>query len=632
MRLSLLAGVVFAAGATNTGASIDAFVQLGAKLTAAGETAGGSFGSSVALSADGNTVLIGAEHDANGAGGAYVFTHSGSAWHQVGGRLSPSDGTFGGRFGASVALSADGNTALIGAPTDGGDSGAAWVFTRSGSTWTQVGSKLTPNDASGSHVEFGTSVALSGNATTALIGGPEDGDVGAAWIFAPTRSLPVVNKTTRAVTVVPIGLPVDWKQQGSKLTPSDEKGFGAFGSSVALATDGGTALIGGATDNSGQGAAWVFARSGSTWSQDGRKLTAFDEYGPKGQFGDAVTLSGDGTTVLIGATADEHAAGGAWVFTHSGTGWIQQGYRLTPRDERGAALFGNALALSSDGNTALIGGPNDAAGNGAAWLFTRTGTAWTQQGNKLTASDESGAGEFGTGVALSGDRATVLVGGAYDTNDTGAAWLFSSAPPVVAGLNPSSGPAGGGTLVTINGSHLTAASAVSFGTTAATLFKVVSDSQITALTPVGTPGSVDVTVTSPTGTSAVSGVDKFTYTTATTTATTSTTSATTTTTTKPTTAGKGPVARIVYATVVGKGAHRTLEVRIRVSEPDSARLQLFAHTSRLLTKTFEVKGGGNGLMTSLPRGTTRGTDQLVIRLVDTGGHQKTYTIALLVPS
>ena len=130
--------------------------------------------------------------------------------------------------------------------------------------------------------------------------------------------------------------------------------------------------------------------------QQGSKLTASGETGD-GAFGASVALSADGTTALIGGPFDNGYVGAAWVFTRSGSTWTQQGSKLTGGDETGAGEFGFSVALSADGNTALIGGAEDNSGVGAAWVFTRSGSAWTQQGAKLTASDETGAGGFGSG-------------------------------------------------------------------------------------------------------------------------------------------------------------------------------------------------------------------------------------------
>ncbi len=316
---------------------IDPLIQQGEKLTGAGEIASGRFGYSVALSADGDTALIGARYDtpnANEAGGAWVFTRSGSTWTQQGGQLNGTghagetlfDHIGEGEFGYSVALSADGDTALIGGPRDNYYDGAAWVFTRSGSTWTQ---------------------------------------------------------------------------QGEKLNGGGDTGKGEFGSQVALSADGDTALIGGSADKGGAGAVWVFTRSGSTWAQQGEKLV------------------GDCTS----SCANE------------GTGEIGDG------------RFGVSEALSADGDTALIGGIDDNSTRGAAWVFTRSGSTWTDQGEKLVGGGEGGEGEFGTNVALSADGGTARIGAGRDTGGWGAAWVFVDAPTAATGAATGVGE----TSATLNG-------------------------------------------------------------------------------------------------------------------------------------------------------------------------------------
>ena len=122
----------------------EAYTEQGLKLVGAGETGDGSFGHSVAISADGNTALVGGSEDNNLVGAAWIFTRTATGWAQQGGKLTASDevdnGLDNGHFGESVALSSDGNTALIGAPADAHRSpGAAWIFTRTGPTWTQQG-------------------------------------------------------------------------------------------------------------------------------------------------------------------------------------------------------------------------------------------------------------------------------------------------------------------------------------------------------------------------------------------------------------------------------------------------------------------------------------------------------------
>jgi FG-GAP repeat len=407
--------------------TVDPFVQQ-AKLTGGGEEGEGQFGVSVSLSADGNTALVGAIADESEVakkeepmGAAWVFTRSGSTWTQQGPKLTPKAGeeTVAGRFGKSVQLSADGNTALVGAPFDTSSTGAAWVFTRSGSTWTQQGSKLTGSETT-SGSRFGTGVSLSADGNTALVGGEgEDTLAGAAWVYARSGST--------------------WSQQGPKLTGGgEEMGEGRLGESVALSGDGNTALVGGYGDNGGIGAAWVYARSGSTWSQQGPKLTAAggEEKG-KGSFAFSVALSAEGDTALVGSPADE-TGGGAYVFTRSGSTWTQQGSRLQGSGMTSESEFGTAVALSENGETALVGGESDGGGVGAAWVFTRSGSSWTQQGSKLTGGGEEGGGLLGQSVALSADGDTALAGGEGDDTSRGAAWAFAD-PPASATTGSASG-------------------------------------------------------------------------------------------------------------------------------------------------------------------------------------------------
>ena len=201
--------------------------------------------------------------------------------------------------------------------------GAAWIFTRTGSKWAQQGTKLTGGGESGAEANFGSSVALSSDGTTALIGGKGDNaDAGAAWVFTREGS--------------------EFKQQGSKLTGAGETGKGELGGSAALSADGDTAIVGGRADNSFAGAAWVFTRSGTSWTQQGSKLTGSGET-LKGDFGDSVALSGEGNTAIVGANADGGFAGAAWVFTRSGSSWTQEGSKLTGSGEVGEGEFGSAV-------------------------------------------------------------------------------------------------------------------------------------------------------------------------------------------------------------------------------------------------------------------------------------------------
>src|SRR5207247_5655260 len=146
----------------------------------------------------------------------------------------------------------------------------------------------------------------------------------------------------------------------------------AFGTAVALSADGGTAAIAGVADDGG-GAIWTFTRAGSSWLQTAKLIP--NDATAKSGFGVRLALSDDGT-LIVGSNQDTGGVGAAWIFVRSGSTWTQEGPKLTPNDERGAANFGIRVALAGDGRTALIGGWNDEHAVGAAWVFTRSGSTW----------------------------------------------------------------------------------------------------------------------------------------------------------------------------------------------------------------------------------------------------------------
>src|SRR5579872_2188324 len=344
------------------------FIQQGGKLVGTGSVGSANQGCSVAISKDGNTVLVGGCADNGNVGAAWVFTRSGGLWSQQGSKLVGT-GTIGGAGsgqGLSVALSGDGNTALVGSPNDNGDVGAAWVFTRSGSVWTQGGTKLVGTGSVGT-ANQGISVALSLDGNTAIVGGFFDNKspgglaVGAVWVY------------TRVGGV--------WSQQGGKLVGSGATNSAEQGFSVALSGDGNTLIEGGPFDRGNAGTVWVFTRSGGVWSQQSQLVGRGGSTFPNGAWqGSSVALSEDGNTAIEGGNFDSGYAGAAWVFTRSGSVWTQEGSKLVGTGAiGGTANQGASVALSADGNTALVGGLGDNGGAGAMWVYARAGGVWSQQ-------------------------------------------------------------------------------------------------------------------------------------------------------------------------------------------------------------------------------------------------------------
>ncbi len=384
------------------------FSQQGPKLVGSGAVGNAFQGQSVALSADGNTAIVGGIVDGS-SGAAWVWTRSGGSWSQQSAKLVGSGAAGNANQGQSVSLSADGNTAIVGGGFDSNQAGAAWVWTRSGGVWTQQGAKLVGSGGVGK-AQQGESVSLSADGNTAIVGGFEDnGNVGAAWVW--TRSGGV------------------WTQQGPKLTGSGAEGNAEQGWAVSLSADGNTAIIGGFADNSFGGAAWVWTRGGGVWTQQGGKLVGSDAVGGAADQGLSVSLSSDGNTAIVGGTGDTINAGAAWIWTRSGGVWSQQSGKLSGTGAAGSAMQGQSVALSADGNTAIVGGDFDNSRAGATWVWTRSGGVWTQLGSKLVGSGALGASEQGFAVAISSDGNTVLVGGRQDNNNAGAAWVFTRVVP-----------------------------------------------------------------------------------------------------------------------------------------------------------------------------------------------------------
>ena len=678
MRKSVLAVAV---GAMLVSQGVHAqFSQQGSKLTGTGATGNAWQGNAVALSSDGNTAIVGGYLDNAGAGAAWIFGRSNGVWSQQGVKLVGTSATGPGSSsqGWAVAISGDGNTALVGGPADNTGRGAVWAFTRSGNAWAQQGTKFAGSGAVGA-ANQGWAVALSSDGNTALVGGPADNSgAGAVWVFTRTGGT-WKQQGSKLVGTGAIG--------GLLAVSGGSGAYGsaAQGSSVALSSDGSTAVVGGMQDNSGYGAVWVFTQSSGKWTQQGYKLvgsspntfftvtgnasvtatfaqqpvpcyslataisphskgtitvntpqsckggytpgtqislevvpqnsnwaivgwsgsggtfSALSSYsttftiaanatvtanlsaagsdcetlavavepagaglaaintaancetsasvegftqgtslfvaaqpgpgfvftgwtslggafanasapttrftiaasttaianfaptptgcyslsaaaGPSGagavttntpqncsggytpgtpvsltanpaagwtfsswsgsggsllnpgglapssaNQGLSIAVSGDGNTLIFGGDVAGPSTGTVWVFSRSGTTWTQQGNPIVTSGIGGLSQQSWAVGLSTDGNTAVVAEPGDNTGMGAAWVFTRSGGVWTQQGNKVVGTGATGNAEQGYAAAISGDAGTIVIGGPTDSGGAGAAWAFTSA-------------------------------------------------------------------------------------------------------------------------------------------------------------------------------------------------------------
>ena len=368
-----------------------------AKLLASDGATNDYFGYSVSISSDGNTAIVGAHVDDSSRGSAYIYTRSGSTWTQQT-KLLASDGTVSDYFGVSVSISSDGNTAIVGAHVDDSSRGSAYIYTRSGSTWTQQ-TKLLASDGTASD-NFGISVSISSDGNTAIVGARGDGSSrGSAYIYTRSGST--------------------WTQQ-TKLIASDGSSGDYFGWSVSMSGDGNTAIVGAYRDDDYRGSAYIYTRSGSTWTQQ-TKLIASDG-STSDNFGRSVSISSDGNTAIVGAYGDD-SRGSAYIYTRSGSTWTQQ-TKLIASDGSSGDYFGWSVSMSSDGNTAIVGAYRDDSSRGSAYIYTRSGSTWTQQ-TKLIASDGSSGGYFGWSVSMSSDGNTAIVGAYTDDSNRGTAYIYA---------------------------------------------------------------------------------------------------------------------------------------------------------------------------------------------------------------
>ncbi len=228
-----------------------------------------------------------------------------------------------------------------------------------------------------------------------------------------------------ALGIFPNLLFAQFTQQGLKLVGTNSVGNSNQGNSVAISSDGNTAIVGGPFDNNHTGAVWVFIRSGGVWTQQGSKLVGTGAVGNPVEQGHSVAISSDGNTIVIGGYYDNVGVGAVWVFTRSGGVWTQQGSKLVGTGYGTYPYQGSSVAISADGNTIIEGGDDDNNAIGAIWIFTRTGGVWTQQGTKLLGTGAINNATQGCSVSISADGNTAIEGGLNDNNFAGALWVFT---------------------------------------------------------------------------------------------------------------------------------------------------------------------------------------------------------------
>lgn len=453
-----------------------------------------NLGIGIALSANGSTLAVGSHQEdsdaaavagaAGNSGAVYVYTRENGNWVQQA-LLKASNAEAQDHFGASLALSADGNTLAVGAPEEDShgvgvndprtgsnltrQSGAAYVFVREGGAWTQQAYVKASNTFS-YWDNFGRQLSLSGDGNTLAVGAAQedsnatgidsdqsnDGaiDAGAVYVFARSGST--------------------WAQQAyvkASNTAADDQ----FGASLALNFDGSTLAVGAMGEDSGidgnqtddsapsSGAVYVFTRDGTAWAQQAYLKASNGD--ASDQFGVRVALSADGHTLAVGAYLEDSSAtgvagdtqdnstpdsGAVYVFVRSGSAWEQQAY-LKASNTGASDWFGSALSLSADGNLLAVGArleDSHAIGiggdqttdvntnSGAVYVFARISGGWAQQAY-LKSSGDPGAlvpgqsqrdSNFGVSVDFADDGSALAIGAFFEDHsglpEPGAAYVY----------------------------------------------------------------------------------------------------------------------------------------------------------------------------------------------------------------
>jgi len=262
--------------------------------------------------------------------------------------------------------------------------------------------------------DLGWSASISADGSYAIVGAParessfgNDGS-GAAYIFKRTNA--------------------SWAQQ-AKIRSSDIQAGDRFGRDVAISGDGLYAVVGAYAEDTGgtnTGSAYIFKRTNSSWAQQA-KIQASDKQ-EQDRFGESVSISGDGSYAIVGAYGEDTGgsfAGAAYIFKRTNSSWAQQA-KIQASDKQANDLYGEAVAISSDGSYAVVGAPTEDNYKGSAYIYKRTDSSWAQQA-KIQASDKTYLYGFGRAVAISSDGSYLIVGSSGEdtiAENSGAVYIF----------------------------------------------------------------------------------------------------------------------------------------------------------------------------------------------------------------
>ncbi len=496
LALLLLSGCGSENSTDETSARAPAWNQV-SYVKASNPIEGEQFGFAIALSGDGRTLAASAPMNGNaasgvtsgpaaddnssyGSGAVYLYTRTGQEW-SLQSFVKASNNGINDRFGSALAISGDGNTLAVSAIfEDGGgtgidadqsdnsvnESGAVYLFTRSGETWSQAAYIKASN--TGDILDgdtFGYSIGLSGDGNTLAVGAPGE-DSAAAEIDGDDTD----NSAMAAGAVyVFAGSGGEWSQQ-TYIKNSNNTAGALFGYSVALDGDGDTLAASAYDEDEGRGALYLFTRNRGTWSEEARLEASNTE--SQDSMGVWVGISEDGRTVAVGAPdedsfltgvspggqggADQEtntSAGAVYVFARDDGAWVEQAF-IKASNTGLEDWFGVRLAISGDGNTLAVASPNEDSaaqglgGNqdddsaeeaGAVYTYTRNGRVWSHEAY-LKGSNTVQFDEFGSALALDRSGTMLAVGARFEdgadigtnggaaggpVSDSGAVYAFS---------------------------------------------------------------------------------------------------------------------------------------------------------------------------------------------------------------
>jgi hypothetical protein len=383
-----------------------------------------NFGYVLDISGDGKTIINVASGSGDPKASAWNFIkNEDGSWSQQGPKLVANDFEYITstrcqfyEMSPSVAISRDGNTAAVGRPSDNDNLGAVWIYVRKDGVWSQQGSKLVgagyqkieKPGTNCSYVKQGTSVDISADGNTVIFGAPEDNqNQGAAWIFTRSNN--------------------EWTQQGEKLVirkdPDDPwESSISFGQSVALTPDGNKAVISGPSSGYGSGYIWVFNRNEATWTKEGKRISGVSSSEKNPNNGRLVNISDDGETTLTSSFGRTNGA----VLVYKKNQENVWSFSKLLQVREGSTVNQGPHALSSDGNTILMGVPGYNSNYGALFPFKFVNEEWIQQEKIVPEGGVRAKNSYlfiGGVIRLTDDNKTAVVSGVADNEYRGAIWV-----------------------------------------------------------------------------------------------------------------------------------------------------------------------------------------------------------------